>query len=218
MSIETANEQQTEIFDSLPYYDNDLDVYPALKQKVEAELARENKQNPQTLHPKVPPPIELFTNNPLLQAELQRVESHQPLTPLDNLRYQLPAPTSSSPTDEDWQVALKNAKAQLEHQRIRQNNIALLQTYGSNAWKVQNYLMEHTAKGLETALEELRERTTEVNRQRKQYQTKLGAQLTTLETRWTELISNVLQIELANVALEAEINDLAKRETELSAI
>ncbi|THH11804.1 hypothetical protein EW145_g409 [Phellinidium pouzarii] len=217
MSNET---EQPEIFDSLPYYDNDLDVHPALKQKVEAELARENKQNPQaqTLHPKVPPPIELFMSNPLLQAELQRVESHQPMPPLDSLRYQLPAPPSSAATDEDWQAALNNAKAQLEHQRIRQNNIALLQSYGSNAWRVQNYLMEHTAKGLEKALEELRERTTEVNRQRKQSQTKLGAQLTTLETRWTELISNVLQIELANVALEAEINDLARRETELFAV
>ena len=49
-------------------------------------------------------------------------------------------------------------------------------------------------------------------------QTKLGAQLTSLETRWTELISNVLQIELANAALEAEVNDLARRETELSAM
>ena len=60
MAIE-SNEQQPEIFDSLPYYDNDLDLNPALKQKVEAELARENRQNPQTLHPKVPPPIDLFT-------------------------------------------------------------------------------------------------------------------------------------------------------------
>ncbi|KAH8120561.1 breast carcinoma amplified sequence 2 [Phellopilus nigrolimitatus] len=216
MSIEVDSVQQPEIFDSLPYYDNDLDVHPTLKQKVDAELARESKHTPQTLHPKVPPPLDLFTKNPLLQAELQRVESHQPIPPLDNVRYQLPAPTSSPVTDEDWQAALKNAKAQLEHQRIRQNNLALLQTYGSNAWRVQNYLMEHTVKGVEKALEELRERTTEVNRQRKQSQTKLGAQLTMFETRWTELISNVLQIELANVALEAEVLDLARRETELS--
>ncbi|KAL5534572.1 hypothetical protein ACEPAG_1035 [Sanghuangporus baumii] len=218
MSIETDNDQQPEIFDSLPYYDNDLDVHPALKQKVEAELARESRNNPQTLHPRVPPPLELFSRNPLLKAELERVESHQPIPPLDTIRYQLPAPTKTPATDEDWQAALKNAKAQLEHQRIRQNNIALLQTYGANAWKVQNYLMEHTAKELEKALEDLRNRTTDVNRERKQFQTKLGAQLTSLETRWTELISNVLQIELANSALEAEINDLARRETELSSM
>ena len=61
MSTETQGEQQQEIFDSLPYYDNDLDVHPVLRQKVEAELARENRNNPSTLHPKVPPPIELFS-------------------------------------------------------------------------------------------------------------------------------------------------------------
>jgi pre-mRNA-splicing factor SPF27 len=50
------------------------------------------------------------------------------------------------------------------------------------------------------------------------WQTQLGAQLTSLETRWTELISSVLQIELANVALDAEINRLNKKEAELAGI
>jgi len=37
-----------------------------------------------------------------------------------------------------------------------------------------------------------------------------------LETRWTELISNVLQIEMANVTLEAEVDQLKKKEAELA--
>ena len=49
-------------------------------------------------------------------------------------------------------------------------------------------------------------------------QTRVGTQLTTLETRWTELISSVLQIEMANVALEAELNDLSKKEVELASL
>jgi len=67
-------------------------------------------------------------------------------------------------------------------------------------------------------VEELKERTVQVNRERKNAQSIAGAQLTALETRWTELISNVLQIELANVALEAEISQLAQREQELAGI
>jgi pre-mRNA-splicing factor SPF27 len=47
------------IFDSLPYYDNDLDKYPFLREKVERELAKEPKP-PEALHPRVPPPITLF--------------------------------------------------------------------------------------------------------------------------------------------------------------
>ena len=50
----------TTIFDALPYYDNDLEVHPDLRSKVEKELAREGKP-PTTLHPKVPPPIDLFS-------------------------------------------------------------------------------------------------------------------------------------------------------------
>lgn len=50
----------TAIFDALPYYDNDLEVHPELRVKVEKELAREGKP-PATLHPKVPPPIDPFS-------------------------------------------------------------------------------------------------------------------------------------------------------------
>ena len=50
---------------------------------------------------------------------------------------------------------------------IRQNNLSLLQTYGSNAWRIHNYLFEATVKQVEKALEELKDLTVEVNRQRK---------------------------------------------------
>ncbi|OAX44862.1 breast carcinoma amplified sequence 2, partial [Rhizopogon vinicolor AM-OR11-026] len=214
---DSEDSHRTEIFDSLPYYDNDLEQNPILKEKVERELAREQKP-PQTLHPRVPPPYELFKNNPLLAAELARVEAHQPLPPLDSIRYQLPAPTSTPATDEDWQQALKNAQAQLEHQRIRHTNLALLQTYGPNAWRTHNYLLEETAKQAEKALEELKQRTTDINRERKNSQTRIGNQLTSLEKKWTELISSILQIEMANVALDAEVDRLNKREAELASM
>jgi pre-mRNA-splicing factor SPF27 len=58
MSTETET-SRTEIFDSLPYYDDDLQKFPYLKEKVDQELARELKA-PQTLHPRVPPSVELF--------------------------------------------------------------------------------------------------------------------------------------------------------------
>ncbi|EIN13609.1 breast carcinoma amplified sequence 2 [Punctularia strigosozonata HHB-11173 SS5] len=215
MSSDELQPAQPAIFDALPYYDNELEQFPALRQKVEQELAREGKP-PETLHPRVPPPVELFVNNPLLQEEIRRVEAREPLQPLDTLRYQLPAPTSTPGSDEEWQAALKNAQAQLEHQKIRQTNLALLQQYGSNAWRIHNYLLEATAKKAEKDLEELKQMTTELNRERKNFQTRLGAELTSLETRWTELISTVLQIEMANVALEAELERLNRQEVQLS--
>ena len=52
----------------------------------------------------------------------------------------------------------------------RHTNLALLQQYGANAWRIHNYLNEATAKDVEKALEELKNLTTEVNRERKNQQ------------------------------------------------
>ncbi|KAG1716347.1 hypothetical protein ID866_831 [Astraeus odoratus] len=212
------NEQRPAILDSLPYYDNDLEQYPILKEKVEKELAREPKPPPHSIHPLLPPRFELFKDNPVLAAELARIEANQSLSSIDTVRYQLPGPASTPGTDEEWQAALRNAHAQLEHLRIRHTNLALLQTYGANAWRINNYRLEETAKQAEKALEELKEQTTQLNRDRKNAQasTRYGAQLTALETKWTELLSSILQIEMANVALDAEVKHLHRKEAELS--
>ncbi|KAH8100514.1 breast carcinoma amplified sequence 2 [Cristinia sonorae] len=222
MSSDPEPSRASAIFDSLPYYDNDYERDPTLKDKAEKLIAKElanlKPQQQSQLHPRVPPPITIFANNPLLEAEMARIEAQQPFPQMDTLRYQLPGPASSPGTPEEWEAALKNARAQLEHQRLRQSNLALLQNYGANAWRIHNYLLETTSKNLDKSLEELKELTTEVNRDRKNFQTRLGSQLTSLETRWTELISNVLQIEMANVALEGEIERLTKKEAELAAM
>jgi pre-mRNA-splicing factor SPF27 len=130
-------ESGPEIYDSLPYYDNDLEQYPNLKEVVEREFATVSKP-PTTLHPKVPPEALLFTvrqitfyliepllsklgfqNNPLLAAELKRVENHEALNAIDSTRYQVPAPLSSDASIEDWEKAVQNARAQMEHQGLR---------------------------------------------------------------------------------------------------
>lgn len=59
----------------------------------------------------------------------------------------------------------------------RQQNLSLLQTYGSNAWRIQNHLLEATAKHTEKALEESKELTVEINRDRKNMQVCLETEL-----------------------------------------
>jgi hypothetical protein len=53
----------SQIFDSLPYYDNDLEQFPILKEKVERELAKEGEP-PSTLHPTMSPELEIFAVSP----------------------------------------------------------------------------------------------------------------------------------------------------------
>jgi pre-mRNA-splicing factor SPF27 len=47
------------VFDSLPYYDNDLEQFPILREKVDRELAKEGPP-PAALHPSLSPELEIF--------------------------------------------------------------------------------------------------------------------------------------------------------------
>lgn len=61
MQIFASAPTMSEIFDSLPYYDNDLEQFPHLRELIDKELAKEQKKPPAALHPNVPPPVELFS-------------------------------------------------------------------------------------------------------------------------------------------------------------
>lgn len=151
----------------------------------------------------------------MLAAELERIESQEKLNAIDTKRFQLLPPDNPNATVEEWQAALKNARAQLEHQRLRTANGALMQQYGANAWRVYNYRLEVVGKSLDKAIEEINDKVTEVNRSRKNDQLAVGKQLTALERKWNELITSVIQLDIANATLEAEIQSLAEREAEL---
>jgi hypothetical protein len=60
--FEMAVEQDTQdtIYDSLPYYDKELEEYPELREIVDKEFQKGAKKPPNKLHPKVPPEITLF--------------------------------------------------------------------------------------------------------------------------------------------------------------
>ncbi|CAG7846227.1 SubName: Full=Uncharacterized protein {ECO:0000313/EMBL:CCA68829.1} [Serendipita indica DSM 11827] len=206
-------------FEALPYYDEDGSNNPELLEKVKAEIARERKRLGQRVSadvdPRIPPKFPLFAKNPLLAAELERIESQEKLNAIDTKRFQLLPPDNPNATVEEWQAALKNARAQLEHQRLRTANGALMQQYGANAWRVYNYRLEVVGKSLDKAIEEINDKVTEVNRSRKNDQLAVGKQLTALERKWNELITSVIQLDIANATLEAEIQSLAEREAEL---
>lgn len=117
----------------------------------------------------------LFSSSDFLRSELERVSSGAkpaPGTGLDVQRYSLPAPPSNAPL-ESWKKALDNAGSQLEHQQLRLSNLELMQKYGSNAWRVANFLVEKEIERLEKQTEEVKLRTEELNRERKARQASL---------------------------------------------
>lgn len=64
MSSDPEPSRASAIFDSLPYYDNDYERDPTLKDKAEKLIAKElanlKPQQQSQLHPRVPPPITIF--------------------------------------------------------------------------------------------------------------------------------------------------------------
>lgn len=56
-----ASTSSPAFFDALPYYDNDLDTHPILREKVQHELAVEvQKLKQDAPHPNLPPVYEPF--------------------------------------------------------------------------------------------------------------------------------------------------------------
>ncbi|SPC66940.1 uncharacterized protein UHOD_02497 [Ustilago sp. UG-2017b] len=211
--------------DALPYFDRDLELQPGLRSRVDALVAEEQASmapiDP-TTSSRLPPAYELFGSRPDLRAELERVASGQPSShTLDSQRYTLPAPEGGDGAPlEAWQTAVDSAHAQLGHMDVRLKNVELMKKYGSNAWRLSNFQQEQDIRLLSEQVDAIKGETNEINRLRQKDQTEAGSKLATLEKRWTELISRGLQLEVANITTQSEIDALRnkkrKLETQLS--
>ncbi|KDE08677.1 hypothetical protein MVLG_01135 [Microbotryum lychnidis-dioicae p1A1 Lamole] len=218
--------------DALPYYDRDLESpqHQHLRGEINSLIAIElrsilppssstSKQPTNLTH--LPAPRPLPTSSPLLASELSRAQSKKPLPSnigLDTTRYAMPEPPTERADDlEAWEGAYKSSLAQLEHQRLRSMNGHLLaQPFGANAWKVHNYALENTLKRVDAQLEAERDQVDHLNRKRKAEQEKAGQILTSLEKKWTELVSGNMQLEIGCMTLEAQVAELQARHAELS--
>ena len=97
----------------------------------------------------------------------------------------------------------------------RNENTAVLASYGPNAWLVRNYQLLSQYNELQSTLTELKERIIEVNRSRRVYQEDTGQHLTRLEGRWQDLVGATVQLEMACGAMEGEVRGLRRKEEEL---
>lgn len=117
--------------------------------------------------------------------------------------------TNASP--DEWQSAERKTRLALAHMDVRNTNVHLQSTYGPNSWLIRNYQLEGEAKEIEQEVAQWTERVTEVNRARRVYQEDKGRHLAALETRWQDLVTGTVQLELANVALQGEVDALARK-------
>lgn len=204
-----------------------------LKDAVAKEIQREMKTTPQVTldDERLPPKAEIFSVSPaqtnvvtLLTRSTQQSESLAHLLQgypsqtlaaqkaIDPSKWQVPTlqPSTGVP-DAEWTEAERKTRTALAHMDLRNVNAQLQGTYGPNAWLIRNYQLDGEAKEIEAEVEEWREKVTEVNRSRRVFQEATGKHLQALETRWQDLVTGTVQLEMANVALQGEVDALAQR-------
>ncbi|KAI9006565.1 Pre-mRNA-splicing factor SPF27 [Phycomyces nitens] len=207
-SSQSATRSEFDI-DALPYVDREIDeegMKASVDRMIEQEMRRMRRKEKSTL----PTSINLFEHDEMLAEELERVQKKEPLNALDTSRYELQGPADDNENVEGWKSAVDNTKAQLESQAGSMFNLELLQKYGANAWRVHNYQLQAYLKQVQKETEEYINKSREINKQRKFEQTQAAGSLRSLENKWSDLISQNLQVDIACAALESEVEELKR--------
>ena len=201
----------TAVHDSLPY----IDAEPSAAQRAAAQSlidAEISSSSDPTTHPSLPQlPPSHFT--PLIEAENLRIQNKQPLTAIDLKRYEALEPPTTSPgsdarhpeTLEKWRAALAQAYTSHSYLTSRQNNLALLEEFGKNAWLIGNSQLEDVLRELER---ELAERKTEIDVlavERRSAQDAVGGEVKGLEEAWRKGVGRVLETEVAGEGIRRDI-------------
>ncbi|KAK4177854.1 Pre-mRNA-splicing factor SPF27 [Triangularia setosa] len=205
----------TTIHESLPYIDEP--PTESLLSAARALITTERQSIPDDAHHALLPlPYTPQFLTPLLQSEFTRLSSSQPppkLSALDLSRYNS-LPTQPSPSSTS-SLQPELSKAYISHSYVssRRAHLALLDTYGKNAWLTGNYFLEGELKSLEKELAEVKTEIDLVTLARKTQQEQAGPEMKMLEENWKAGVGRVLETELATEGLRREaLGVLASRE------
>ncbi|KAI9813313.1 MAG: hypothetical protein M1827_004255 [Pycnora praestabilis] len=207
-----------ESHDSLPYIDQDLT--PENRSRVNGLLASETAPESSTsLHPSILTSYTPFFSS-LIEREHSRLQNKQPLTGgIDTSRYEAlePPPNTSPNSDEDrpqllaaWQDTLRKAYTSSSYLSKRLTNLALLESYGKNAWLVSNSQLEDILRSLERELADVQAQTEAVNKGRKAAQEGVRGEMEGLEASWRRGVGRVLEVEVGAEGLRREILERRK--------
>jgi pre-mRNA-splicing factor SPF27 len=142
---------------------------------------------------------------PLTGADVARRASGAPLAPPDGARYRLEAPAGGEAADPAaWAAAVGNAKAQLEHQALRVQNLELLAKHGASAWLAHTRGLDAALAAAARELAALDAAAAELHKTRKVQQQAAGAELGKLQRQWCAAVDKNAEIAAACDALEAQ--------------
>ncbi len=140
-----------------------------------------------------------------MAGEIERAASGTKLAALDLGRYSSLDPPAEDATKVELEEAL--ARAAVAHQYVagRRAHLALLDSWGKNAWLVGNWQVEGELRAIERELAETKRMIDVVTIQRKNAQEAVGAELKGLDETWRRGVGRVLETEAAVEGLRREV-------------
>ncbi|KAK3945974.1 Pre-mRNA-splicing factor SPF27 [Diplogelasinospora grovesii] len=207
----------TTVHESLPYVD--AEPTPQQRAAAEALIAAERSTVPDdpfhALLPPPPQPSKFIT--PLLQSEYERAATGTKLSAIDFSRYEVDDSDDVSSLSKD-ELALRLSRTYTSKSYIssRRAHLALLDSYGKNAWLVGNWHLEGELKALEKELADTKREIDLVTLQRTTAQEEAGPEIQGLEDTWKRGVGRVLETEAAAEQLRREVIEAKKRITESS--
>jgi pre-mRNA-splicing factor SPF27 len=162
------------------------------------------------------PPLPEPNFSAAIQGEMERVAAKQPLKAIDLSRYEsLEAPeTASLPPPqarEAWLGALSKSYASSTYLSGRRAHLALLDSYGKNAWLVGNWQLEAELMSLEKELAEVKRDIDGLAVRRRRMQEEAGGEIKTLEETWKTGVGRVLETEIAAERLRQRVLEERRR-------
>ncbi|KAF4994537.1 hypothetical protein FDECE_13082, partial [Fusarium decemcellulare] len=149
--------------ESLPYIDPEPspEALAAARALIAAEASSQPPQPASNPEPSF---------SPAISAELSRISTSTPLTPLDLSRYEAPSPSAPPAT------ALPAAAVAHSYLSSRLTNLELLDRWGKNAWLLGNHALEAELQALERELAATKREVDIVNLERQKRQGAVAAE------------------------------------------
>jgi pre-mRNA-splicing factor SPF27 len=108
---------------------------------------------------------------------------------------------------QQWRETLRRAYASSTYLSGRNTSLALLETYGKNAWLVGNWQLETELKALETELAEAKKEAELLKDERRPRQEAVAAEMMVLQESWKKGISGLVEVQVATEQLRRDILD-----------
>ncbi|KAL1891513.1 hypothetical protein Sste5346_007604 [Sporothrix stenoceras] len=209
----------TSVHESLPYVD--LEPTPEQRAAAEALIAQERTTVPDDPHHALLRPAYTPHLTPAMQAEVERVANNQTkegkktqLSAIDLSRYEVDDDEAAEDEAAALRARLSQAYTSQTYLRGRRAHLALLDSYGKNAWLVGNWQTEADLKSLETELGETRRQVDLVTLRRQTAQNEAAGELRSLEETWRTGVGRVLETEAAAEELRLQILEARRQRAE----